>query len=223
MDTKHYVIKSLLFILYTAICTNTYAADLIEQEQIAKFRIGMDLSFGVAVGANNIYYGITDFYSNEKSSIYKYDDTLAFELAGALRFKYFETEGFIDYISGNSQNAPNYYDYIKYPMDAIGTIVNIGIREHYYLPITKWLDLDFGVGAGWGFNYGEFTDEYDIQYYHQDTWSKNSAFYDFNLGIVLNWTQHFDTRAGYRRINYPSNKFGLKALNQGYVGVSYTF
>lgn len=201
---------------------NAYADDN-APNQIARFRVGLDVAYGAVNGAKDIYYGITDYYSSEKSSIYKYDDIVGVELAGALRFKHFETEGFIDYIAGGTQDAPNYYNYIRYPMDARGTIINLGVREHYYLPVMRWLDLDFGIGAGWGFNYGEFIDEYDIDYYRQDTWNKNSAFYDLNFGIVLNWSEHFGTRIGYRRTNYLSNKFGLQGINQGYAGLSYTF
>lgn len=219
-------IKSIKFgviLLAAAIASaNSYADDVVPT-QSAKFRIGLDITYGAVNGAKDIYYGITDNYSNKKSSFYKYDDIIGAELAGALRFKHFETEGFVDYMAGGTQDAPNYYNYIRYPMDARGTIINLGVREHYYLPVMRWLDLDFGIGAGWGFNYGEFIDEYDIDYYRQDTWNKNSAFYDLNLGIVLNWSEHFGTRIGYRRTNYLSNKFGLQGINQGYAGISYTF
>lgn len=201
-----------------------YADDSnVKQEQVAKFRIGFDISYGATEGAEDIPYGITDFYSDTKNSIYRYDDVIGFEMAAALRFVRFESEAFIDYISGDNQNAPDYYNYISYPMDAIGTIVNLGVREHYYLPVFSWLDLDIGAGIGWGFNYGDFIDEERIESYRQETWSKNSAFYDINLGVVLNWTQKLSSRVGYRRTVYLSNDFGIKATNQGYAGFSYTF
>ena len=188
------------------------------------YRLGIDLMAGNVSNPTTIRYGITDFYTNEKTSEYSFNRTIGgiglnF---GFQHYQKFETELFVDIYAGGAKSAPAYYNYISYPMRVNGYIIPYGVREHYYYPFSEKFKLDLAIGVGGIGSSGSYTDKYDIEAYRQEPWSDTTFMYDGLIGFVYYPWDYLPLRFGYLRANFDSDYIG-KGLNKFYFGFSVIF
>lgn len=204
--------------------TNKASTQQPSEKFVSGCRLGFDVMGGTISNPTTIKYGITDLYTNQKTSEYSFDSTLAgagFNI-GLQHYQKFESELFVDLYGGGTKSAPAYYNYISYPMRVSGFLVSFGLREHYYYPLSEKFKLDLALGLGGISSSGKYTDKYDIEAYRQEPWSDTVFMYDGTIGFVYYPWDFLPLRFGYTRASFSSDYIG-KGLNKFYFGVSYLF
>lgn len=204
---------------FIIICTYMFIRPVHATTFISGYTMGLELIGGNIANSTPIQYHISDAYNEQKNASYQFGGIigLGFNL-GLLHYNNLETEFFIDLYSGSTKNAPNYYDYIRYPMNISGIILPFGVREHYYLPIFNKTYLDFGVGLGGIYTYGSYTDKHNINDYHQVPWKETLLAYNYSIGFLWKKSEHFAVKIGYQRTQSVHNYIG-KGLNKFYIGI----
>lgn len=188
---------------------------------ISSYRLGIDIIGGKISDPTTIKYGITDFYTHEKTSEYSFSVVggAGFNF-GLQHYKLFETELFADLYISKTSSAPAYYNYIYYPMKVSGLITTFGLREHYYYSFSEKFKLDLGIGVGGAYSSGSYIDKYEIEAYYQKPWDDTSFMYEGMIGFVYYPWDSMPIRFGYLRANFNSDYIG-KSLNQFYFGIAF--
>lgn len=215
----------------TGYATNNYryttkkpATEQPSDKFISACRLGFDLMGGTVSSPKTIKYGITDFYTQEKTSEYSFNHAVAgvgFNF-GLQHYQEFESELFLDLYSGGTRSAPAYYNYISYPMTVTGYLIPFGLREHYYHSLSEKFKLDIALGIGGIYTSGFYSDKYDIEAYRQEPWQDTVFMYEGTIGFVYYPWEFLPLRFGYRRSNFSSDYIGT-GINTFYFGVSYLF